>query len=163
MTITDERKANMSITDPYMRNKQVMVTKAENVELYSQSVDGVNVVAEVGSTGDSLAAEDEFFAGAKYVAVDSQAKALMDVAAGTSDVAVVDYVASIGSIGEGTDYANLAVIDSKEFAVDEYGVAFRKGSDMQQKTNAVIRELAEDGTLAQIAAKYNLVDLMIVK
>ncbi len=162
LTITDERKENMAITEPYMNNRQVMITKAENVEAYSNSVAGLDVIAEVDSTGYELIEDDEFFAEANATAVDSQAKALMDVAAGTSDVAVVDYVSSIGSIGEGTDYADL-VVAPNEFPGDEYGVAFRKGSDAAEEVTKAMKELAADGTLAQIAEKYGLQDLITVE
>lgn len=161
MTITDERRENMSITNSYMNNKQVIVTKKENIEKYAESVDGASIVAEAGSTGEELAQEDEFFANGVYTGVDSQAKALMDVASGTSDLAIVDYVTSIGSIGEGTDFADLGVIESKEFALDEYGVAFRKGSDMTEEVNKVIKELYDDGTLQAIAEKYKLDELLM--
>ncbi len=163
MTITDERKENMSISTPYMNNRQVMVTKAENADKYAASVDGADVVAEVDSTGYALLEEDEFFANANATAVDSQAKGLMDVAAGTSDVAVVDYVTSLASIGEGTDYTDLVRIDAKEFKGDIYGVAFRKGSDVTEKVNEAMQELASDGTLAQLAEKYGLADLLLLK
>lgn len=163
MTITDELKQNMSISVPYMNNKQVMITKKENVEKYAQSTDGANVVAESGSAGDELATTDEFFKGANYTAVDSQAKALMDVESGSSDVAIVDYVLSIGSIGEGTDYSDLAVIESKEFGNEEYGVAFRKDSDVTEKVNAAMQELAADGTLNTIAEKYKLEKMLLLK
>ena len=151
LTITDERKENMAITEPYMNNRQVMITKAENVEAYSNSVAGLDVIAEVDSTGYELIEDDEFFA-----------EALMDVAAGTSAVAVVDYVSSIGSIGEGTDYADL-VVAPNEFPGDEYGVAFRKGSDAAEEVTKAMKELAADGTLAQIAEKYGLQDLITVE
>lgn len=161
MTITDERRENMSISTSYMHNKQVMVVKAENVDKYKDSVDGAGIVAEAGSTGEELAQEDEFFASGNYTGVDSQAKALMDVASGTSDIAIVDYVTSIGSIGEGTDFAGLKVIEEKEFALDEYGVAFRKGSDMTAEVNKAMKELYDDGTLAEIADKYKLGELLM--
>ena len=64
----------------------------------------------------------------------------MDVAAGTSDIAIVDYVASIGSIGEGTDYEDLVRIEAREFAPEEYGIAFRKGSDSLEITVASAAE-----------------------
>ncbi len=162
LTITDERKENMAITEPYMNNRQVMIVKAENVDAYSQNVAGLSVIAEVDSTGYELIENDEFFANANATAVDSQAKALMDVAAGTSDVAVVDYVSSIGAIGEGTDYADL-VVAPNEFPGDEYGVAFRKGSDVAEEVNKAMKELAADGTLATIAEKYGLQDLLMVE
>ena len=163
MTITDERKATMSISAPYMENKQVMVVKAENAAKYAQSVESASVVAEAGSAGEELATGDEFFANADFTAVDSMAKALMDVASGTSDIAIVDYVTSIGSIGEGTDFADLVVVDSKEFGQEEYGIAFRTGSDVTEKVNAAMKELAANGTLDEIAKKYKLDELIIVE
>lgn len=163
MTITDERKENMSISIPYMNNKQVMIVKEENVDKYKESVEGALIVAETGSAGETLAKENDFFAAGSFTAVDSQAKALLDVSAGSSDVAVVDYVLSIGSIGEGTDFASLKVIEEKEFELEEYGIAFRKGSDVTEKVNSVIKELTADGTLAEIAAKYKLDSLLIVE
>lgn len=161
LTITDERKANMEISTPYMGNKQVMVTKTENSAKYSEGVIGASVVAEQGSAGEELATGDEFFKDAAFTPVDSQAKALMDVASGTSDIAIVDYVTSIGSIGAGTDFENLTVIESKEFAPEEYGIAFRKGSDMATVVNNTIEELMNDGTLEVIAKKYKLDTLLI--
>ncbi len=161
MTITDERRANMEISQPYMKNRQVMVVKAENLDKFAESTAGAIVVAEAGSAGEELATADEFFADATFTPVDSMAKALMDVAAGTSDIAIVDYVTSIGSIGEGTDFADLVAIEEREFAPEEYGIAFRKGSDMAEKVNAAIDELIADGTLDIIAENYKLQNLLI--
>jgi len=128
---------------------------------YSQSVDGALVVAEAGSAGEELATTNEYFKAAEFTAVDSMATALMDVASGTSDIAIVDYVTSIGSIGEGTDFANLAVVEGQDFSPEEYGIAFRKGSDVTSAVNAAIAELMNDGTMDEIASKYKLQDLLI--
>ena len=128
---------------------------------YSSSVDNALVVAEAGSAGEELATTNEYFANAKFTAVDSMATALMDVASGTSDIAIVDYVTSIGSIGEGTDFANLAVVEGKDFNPEEYGIAFRKGSDVVPAVNAAIAELMADGTMDKIAEEYKLSDLLI--
>ncbi len=163
MTITDERKANMSISNAYMTNKQVMVAKKDKAESFKTSVKDALVVAEAGSAGEELATGDAFFADAKFTAVDSMAKALMDVASGTSDIAIVDFVTSIGSIGEGTDYEDLVVVEAQDFGPEEYGIAFRKGSDLTAKVNAIITELVNDGTLAKIAEKYKLQDVLSAK
>ncbi len=160
MTITDERKENMSVSNPYMMNKQIVVAKAENAEKYKNGVNGALVVAEAGSAGEELATGNDFFKDAEYTAVDSMAKALMDVSAGTSDIAIIDYVTALGSIGEGTDFENLVVVETESFGQEEYGIAFRKGSDMTAKVNEIISELAKDGTLAKIAEKYNLNDVL---
>ena len=163
MTITDDRKANMSISVPYLSNKQVMVAKADKAASYVTDVTDAKIVAELGSAGEELAAADEFFKAAAFTGVDSMAKALMEVEAGTADIAIVDYVTSIGSIGEGTDFKDLAVVEAEDFNLEEYGIAFRKGSNLTEKVNAIVEELAKDGTLAKIAAEYKLEDLLLVK
>ena len=118
------------------------------------------VVAEKESAGEEVAMKDESFKDYTYTAVDTQAKALMEVSAGTADAAVVDYVMSIGSIGEGTDYENL-VVKGNGFAEEQYGIAFRKGSDFTNKVNEVIRELKANGKLAEIAKNYKLQDIVL--
>ena len=163
LTITPDRKENMSITDAYLGNKQVMVTSKDNVEKYGKDITDARIVAETGSAGEELATANDFFKTAKFTGVDSQAKALMEVKSGTADIAVVDYVTSIGSIGEGTDYTDLAVVTAQEFEPEEYGIAFRKGSDITEKVNAAMKELAVDGTLLKIAEKYKLQDLLLIK
>ena len=119
------------------------------------------VVAEAGSAGESVMNEDAYFAECTKTPVDTQAKALMEVSAGTADMAVIDYVMSIGSIGEGTDFANLKIVEDVSFAPEEYGIAFRKGSDAVNYVNKVINELKADGTLTKIAEEYKLQELLL--
>ena len=119
------------------------------------------VVAEAGSAGEEVMNTDKYFADFTKTPVDTQAKALMEVAAGTADMAVIDYVMSIGSIGEGTDFANLKLVEDASFAPEEYGIAFRKGSDAVNYVNKAINELKADGTLNTIATKYKLQDLLL--
>ncbi len=118
------------------------------------------LVAEKESAGEGVATTDEDFKDYTYTAVDTQAKALMEVNAGTADAAIIDYVMSIGSIGEGTDYASL-VVDGEGYAEEQYGIAFRKGSDLTAKVNEIIRELKADGTLTNIAKTYKLDEILL--
>ena len=165
MTITDDRKATMGISVPYMENKQVMVVKKDNAEKYStaEGVKGALVIAEKESAGQEVAESDEFFKEAKFIGADSQAKALMEVKAGTSDIAIIDYIMSKGTIKEESDYSDLTVIEAKSFAPEEYGVAFRKGADTTQKVNEAMKKVADSGKLKEIADKYNLGDMLMLK
>ena len=119
------------------------------------------VVAEAGSAGEEVMNKDNYFADFTKTPVDTQAKALMEVKSGTADMAVIDYVMSIGSIGEGTDFADLKLLEDASFAPEEYGIAFRKGSDAVNYVNKAINELKADGTLNTIATKYKLQDLLL--
>jgi len=52
------------------------------------------------------------------------------------------------------DYANLKIVD--ELNAEEYGVAFRKGSDAAAAVDAAFDELKADGTMQALADKYDL-------
>ena len=165
MTITSEREEAMDISTPYLANKQVLVVKADKLEDMKilSSGKGLNIVAEKESAGEGVVNSEAFFAETNYTAVDTQAKAFTEVASGIADGCVVDYVCSIGMIGEGTDFEDLVVVDTFNFADEQYGIAFRKGSDLDEKVNAAITELVNDGTLSKIAAKYKLEEQVIAK
>lgn len=163
MTIDEDREKNMSISQPYMGNKQVLVVKQENIDVYSDSANGLNVVAESGSAGEIICNEEEFFRDSSFTGVDTQAKALMEVSAGTADAAVIDYVMSIGMIGENTDFSGLAIVEERSFGEENYGVAFRKeDTQLTKKINDAMDTLAQNGKLDEIAAKYKLDNLILL-
>lgn len=115
------------------------------------------IVAEKGSAGETVAMTLKDYT---YTAVDTQNKALMEVKSGTADAAIVDYVLSIGSIGEGTDFEDL-VVKGEGYSPEYYGIAFRKGSDVTAKVNEAIKTLKDNGKLAQIAKNYKLEDRIV--
>lgn len=165
MTIDADRKAAMEITNAYMKNKQVLVVKAEDADKYltAEALDGVAIVAEQKSAGETVATNNAIFAKAEFTAVKDQATALKEVKSGIAKGCVVDYVTSIGMIGEGTSYEDLVVVDELAFEEEEYGIAFRKGSDATAKVNEIISKLVANGELAKIAAKYELTEQLIAK
>ena len=154
MTLTDDIMANTATTKAYAKNAQVVVVK-DGTD-YSSTADlvGKTVVAEAGSAGEAAIEGDENLAQADYVSKSVQTDCLMEVAAGTADAAVLDLTLANAMIGEGTDYASLKIVD--ELNAEEYGVAFRKGSDAAEAVNAAFDELKADGTLEALAAKYDL-------
>ncbi|MGN0159785.1 MAG: transporter substrate-binding domain-containing protein [Lachnospiraceae bacterium] len=158
MTITEELKENIDFSAPYIKNMQVVVVKKENAEKYKDTaaLSSCSVAAEAGSAGESAIKDDANLSKATYVSVAKQTDALMEVKAGTSDAAVLDYVMAAAMVGEGTDYADLCMVEGVELSVEEYGIGFRKNSTLTEKVDAVTDELIADGTLAKIAEKYDL-------
>ena len=154
MTLTDDIMANAATTKAYAKNAQVVVVK-DGTD-YSSTADlvGKTVVAEAGSAGEAAIEGDENLAQADYVSKSVQTDCLMEVAAGTADAAVLDLTLANAMIGEGTDYASLKIVD--ELNAEEYGVAFRKGSDAAAAVDAAFDELKADGTVQALADKYDL-------
>lgn len=153
MTITDEAKANASVSDPYVVNAQVVVMKADVVGNYkdAESMKELTFAVEDGSAGaDALDAVGI----TGYVALQDQTAALMEVKAGTADACVIDITMANAMTGEGTNYAELAAGIS--LTSEEYGIACRKGSDLTAKINEIMDDLLADGTLKKLAEKYEL-------
>ena len=154
LTLTADREANMACTNAYVKNAQVVVMKADGEYTSTADLVGKTIVAEAGSAGETTIQEDENLSQADFVPKTVQTDCLMEVAAGTADAAILDLTLASAMIGEGTDYANLTIKD--ELNVEEYGVAFRKGSDVAEAVNTAFDELKEDGTMQALADKYSL-------
>ena len=106
---------------------------------------------EAGSAG---AAELDALGITDYTAVQAQSNALMEVAAGTCDACIIDITMANAMTGEGTGYPDLTT--ALELSSEEYGIGFRKGSDLTAKVNEIMKGLMSDGTLDALAAKYEL-------
>ena len=154
MTLTDEIMANTACTKAYAKNAQVVVMKADADYTSTADLVGKTVVAEAGSAGESATQDDGSLSQADYISKSVQTDCLMEVAAGTADAAVLDLTLATAMIGDGTDYANLTIKD--ELNAEEYGVAFRKGSDAAAAVDAAFDELKSDGTMQKLADKYSL-------
>ena len=162
MTITPELQEAISISDPYIKNYQVVVIRAADADKYTstESLAGANLDAEAGSAGEAAVAADEFLSQASYTSVVKQTDALLEVKSGAADAAVMDFVLANTLAGTG-DYSDLMVIPDLELSVEEYGIGFRQGSDLTAAVNQAMQELIDDGTLNELAVKYELADLLL--
>ena len=154
MTLTEDIMANTATTKAYAKNAQVVVVKESTAYTSTADLAGKTVVAEAGSAGEAAIQGDENLAKADYVSKSVQTDCLMEVAAGTADAAVLDLTLANAMIGEGTDYASLKIVD--ELNAEEYGVAFRKGSDAAAVVDAAFDAMKADGTMQALAEKYEL-------
>ena len=159
MTLIDEVKSSMECTDSYMNNAQVVVVPADKADKYQdeESVKDLTFAVEAGSAGEDQVER----IGAQYTAVSSQADALMEVASGNSDAAAIDALMAAAMIGEGTGYADLTYTISLNN--EEYGVGFRKGSDLAAALNDYFKKSMEDGSMKKCAETYKVQAALIEK
>lgn len=152
MTLTDEVTSAMECTNAYCNNAQVVIVPSDVADQYQDvdSVKGLSFAVESGSAG---MAEVQAL-GATYTEVSDQATALMEVASGTSDAAVIDSLMAAAMVGEGTSYADLTY--TVGLNSEEYGVGFRKSSDLAEKLNEFFKTSYDDGTMMQIAEQYGV-------
>lgn len=110
---------------------------------------------EAGSAGEAAAKDNGF----QTNVVASQADALMEVASGTSDAAIIDLLMAGAMIGEGTSYPNMKYTD--ELTTEEYGVGCRKGSDLASYINSVFAESYADGSMKETATTYGVQEALV--
>ena len=153
MTISEEVLLNTNCSKPYVINAQVVVMKEAVVGNYpdTASLTGLKFAVESGSVGEDALQELGI---TDYIALQDQASALMEVAAGTAEACVIDITMANAMTGPGTGYPDL--VGGVRLTEEEYGVGFRKDSDLTEKFNQVMEELMADGTLDALAEKYNL-------
>ena len=157
MTLTDEVKSGASTSEPYCNNGQVVVVPADKAEDYQsvESLSGLSFAVENGSAG----AEQLDALGLSYVAKQTQADALLEVASGASDACVIDLLMAGAMIGEGTSYPDLTY--TVQLNSEEYGVGFRKGSDLAEAFNTFWEAAYADGTVMTAAETYGVQESLI--
>lgn len=152
MTLNDEVTDAMNCTEPYCNNAQIVILPKDKAEQYKTSEDckDLKFAVEVGSAGKDMAVENGF----NYTEVKDQTTAVMEVAAGTCDAAIIDSLMAGAMVGEGTSYENLTY--TVKLNSEQYGVGFRKGSDLTAKWNEFFAKCKADGTLQEIAETYGV-------
>lgn len=159
LTVTEDRKENMAFSTAYISNKQVVVIKKSNADKYAtlEGMAGASVTAENGSAGQSAVEANAVLSKNSFVPSAAQKDVLMEVKAGTSEIGVVDLVMAMASIKEGTDYADLMIVDGVELTAEEYAIGVRlEDKEFLAKLNGAIDEMVKDGSLAALAEKYGL-------
>lgn len=152
MTLTSEVTSSMDCSNAYCNNAQVLIVPSDVADQYqdTDSLADLTIAVEAGSAGEEVVTE----LGVATTAVSSQADALMEVAAGTSDAAVIDALMAAAMVGEGTGYEDLTYTISLNS--EEYGVGFRTGSDLVELLNTFFSESYADGSMLEIAETYGV-------
>ena len=154
MTLTDEVKSAMSCSNAYCNNAQIVILPADKANQYQtvESLKELNIAVEEGSAGKEVAEAN----GLTVKGVLDQATALMEVKAGSADAAIIDSLMAAAMVGEGTGYAELVYVDALKLNSEEYGVGFRKGSDLTEALNEFFKASYADGSMMECAEKYGV-------
>lgn len=152
MTLTDEVTSAMECSKAYCNNAQVVIVPSDKADKYkdTDSLSDLSFAAEAGSAGEAELSKLNL----SCTPVKAQSDALMEVAAGTSDAAVIDSLMAAAMVGEGTGYGNLTY--TVGLNSEEYGVGFRKGSDLAASLNEFFVSSYADGSMVECAEKYGV-------
>ena len=159
MTLTDEVKSAMETSNAYCNNAQIIIVPADKAADYAtaEACAELTFAVESGSAGQEQAEAYGF----NFTEVKDQATALMEVAAGSSDAAIIDSLMAAAMVGEGTGYEALTY--TAGLNSEEYGVGFRKGSNLASELNAFFAASYEDGSMQQVADIYGVSAALIAQ
>ena len=163
MTLTDEVKNSMNCSIPYCRNAQVVVVPKDKADQYkdADSLKDLSFAVESGSAGEKAAQAMNFNA----TSVQTQANAVMEVSSGASDACVIDLLMAGAMVGEGTSYPDLTYTvnlnEANNEESEEYGVGFRKGSDLTDAFNSFYKDAFAAGKVTEIATTYGVQESLI--
>ncbi|WP_022754189.1 transporter substrate-binding domain-containing protein [Butyrivibrio fibrisolvens] len=159
MTLTSEVTNAMECTNAYLNNAQVVVVSKDKADQCKtlDDVSGFSFAVESGSAGEQAAIDNGF----EYTSLSSQADAVMEVAAGTSDACIIDLLMAGAMVGEGTSYENLTY--TVELTTEEYGIGCRKGSDLAVYINEQLKTYYADGSMETVAKQYGVQEAIIAQ
>ena len=159
MTLTDEVLSAMECSNAYCNNAQVVILPAGVADQYpdAASMAELNFAVETGSAGEDMAIENGF----ACTPVVDQATAVLEVSSGTCDATIIDSLMAAAMVGEGTSYADLTY--TIQLNSEEYGVGFRKGSDLCAALNEFFVDAYADGTMQEIADTYGVSAALIAQ
>lgn len=153
LTITDERKAQMDFTDPYLENDQVIVVKKDSAIKTKADLSGKKVgIQKSSSAEDALNADAIKDALAEVVSYDENVSALQDLGIGRTDAVVVDSVVANWYIKDNdADYRLL----EESLAPEKYGIAVKKGNtELLNAINSALNDMRKDGKAAEISKTW---------
>ena len=161
MTIMDSMKEQgYVISEPYFYNTQVLVVKKDSGIASSADLAGKAVAVMLGTSGESLLNDPEGLQSLKdtfgeLVTCESFLACFTELEGNAVDAVFVDLPVAV-SYAAGKD--QLQVLN-EDLGAEYYGLAFRtEDAELCAKIESAVQTLVENGTYAEIAARYPDID-----
>ena len=151
----ETREDDYTFSDPYMLNAQVIVVRADSGIATQADLAGKTVVTQVDSAAEEVLEGDAADLTATFASLETIGEyntAFMQLESGAVDAVACDLSIAMYQMAAKPD---AYVMLDERLSEENYAVGFKKGDTATaEKVTEALRELYEDGTVAQIAAKY---------
>lgn len=154
LTITEERKANILFSTPYLENHQIIVVADKSAITTKAQLAGKVVGVQDGSSAvDAIQKDADTAKSIKEIKkFGDNVTALMDLSAGRLDALVVDEV--VGRYYTAKKPGEYRVLD-ENFGTEDYGVGTRKDeTELMAKLQGAMDAMKADGTAATISTRW---------
>ncbi|MBK7955484.1 MAG: amino acid ABC transporter substrate-binding protein [Candidatus Accumulibacter sp.] len=153
LTITEQRKANIAFTTPYLENRQIVVVTAKSPIKSKADLVGKVVGLQDGSSAVEAVEKDGAAKSVKEIKkYGDNVAALMDLSTGRLDALVVDEV--VGRYYLSKKPGEYVVLEDN-FGTEEYGVGVRKDDgELLAKLQKTMDEMKKDGSAGRISTQW---------
>lgn len=150
MTITDERKANIDFSDPYVDSLQSLLVRTDSGIAGIDDLEGKNVGVQQGTTGEAYATENA--TGANLIQYPSDGELWPAIQAGQIDAILQDQPVNYEHEQADSAYKIVETYETDE----QYGFAFAKDQKdaLLQAVNDALKELRDSGDYQKIYDEY---------
>ncbi|MCC8026431.1 MAG: amino acid ABC transporter substrate-binding protein [Clostridium sp.] len=148
------RENDYEWSEPYMANTQVFVVAKDSGIASQADLAGKVVECQVDSSAEAALKEaPELTATFKeLVTTADYNSAFMDLEQGAVDAIAMDVIVAGYQIQQRN--ADMVILDDS-LSAEEYGVGFKKGNtELRDKVQATLEEMAADGTLKSVSEKW---------
>ena len=157
MTITDKRKQEVDMSDPYLDSNQSLVIRADSDEtLESLNAEGKKIAVQDGTTGEEWARENLPVADAAkgIVKLDDIINAMNGLNSKTYDAVITDLPVAKYQIETEKNYTGLKVAEGIPTG-EQYGIAVSKNNPaLTEAINKALEEMVQDGTMKDLQVKW---------
>lgn len=152
-TITEALKEQLTFSDPYLANKQVIVVRGDSEVKALSDLNGKSLGVQAGSSAvAALDANPEFRDSVTINEFKDNMTAMLDLENGGLDAVLVDVI--VAGYYFSQHEGDFRMLD-ESLATEEYGVGFRKDDlALVENVNRILGEMAADGKLAEISTKW---------
>ncbi len=160
LTITEPRKLEMLFSDPYIANRQIVMTKTGSTLNAIDDLAGKKVGVQLQSASQTaVEANDIIDQLDELLKYDTFNDALVDLRSGTIDAVVTDEIYGRYVISQ---TPNTYRVMDEDFGDETYGIGFRLGNTrIRDMVNDTLFDLIEDGTATAISTKWFSEDIFL--
>lgn len=161
LSVSDERKKQMLMSEPYMKNKMVFMVNKESKVKSQDDLKGKKIAVQNGSNAQDILKSADISAEIEVTELATNVEAIQQLELKMVDAVFLDsVVADYEKNATGNKYKTLYDTLSEE----EYAIGFKLGAnELCKKIQDTLKEMKKDGKIEEISKKWFGSDVTTIK
>lgn len=150
LSITKEREENMLFANPYLKNKQIIISNNNSDISVIKDLSNKKVGVQISSAADTVLSKNDILKEFKeIVKYDTYSQALLELDSNTIDAVIMDEIMARYIISKKADFYK---VSKEEFSSEFYGIGMRlEFISLKDKINEALLYLENNGITKEIS------------